>query len=325
LGAKLARFVLALAGFFFVFPPATFAQTARVGFLGSESAVGYAPLIEALRAGLRERGYVEGKNLTLEFRWAEGKYERLNALAAELAAGKVDVIVTHGTPGTRAAQQSAKGLPIVMATSGDAVASGLIASLARPGGNTTGLTALNHDMMGKRLEMLKLAVPHLTRAGVLVNANNPAVNASLFQATAAAARALDLGLQRFDVRGKDDFENAAASMARAQVKGFTMSQEGLFLGNANRLVAAALANGLAMAGGKEFAEAGALIGYGPDFVQMYRHAAVFVDKLLKGAKPGDLPVEQPTRFELIVNLKTAAALGLRIPQELLLRADRVIE
>ena len=299
-------------------------RSVRIGFLGSGSAAGYADMIAALREGLRDRGYAEGRNLVIEFRWADEKYDRLPALAAELVRVNVDVIVTHGAPGTRAAQKATRTIPIVMATSGDAVATGLVASLARPGGNTTGLTALGYDMMRKRLELLKEIMPHLSRVAVLLNANNPA-NSAIVRSMEGATRSLKLGLQTFDVRGPGEFENVFAAMAKMRVIAVTSSQEGMFLSNARRISEAAIAQRIAVAGGKESAEAGALIGYGPNFLEMYRHTATFVDKIVNGARPGDLPVEQPTKFELIVNLRTAKALGLRMPQALLLRAERIIE
>lgn len=299
-------------------------RSVRIGFLGSGSAAGYAGMIAALREGLLDRGYAEGRNLVIEFRWADEKYDRLPALAAELVRVNADVIVTHGAPGTRAAQKATRTIPIVMATSGDAVATGLVASLARPGGNTTGLTALGHDMMRKRLELLKEIMPHLSRVAVLLNANNPA-NRAIVRSMEGATRSLKLGLQTFDVRGPGEFENIFAAIAKMRVIAVTSSQEGMFLSNARRISEAAIAQRIAVAGGKESAEAGALIGYGPNFLEMYRHTATFVDKIVNGARPGDLPVEQPTKFELIVNLRTAKALGLRMPQALLLRAERIIE
>ena len=301
-------------------PPRTY----RLGFLGSESAAAFAPLVAALRAGLRDAGYAEGRNLAIEFRWAEEKYDRLAALAADLALSRVDVIVTHGTPGTRAAQKATATIPIVMATSGDAVATGLVQSLGRPGGNTTGLTALGHDMMKKRLELLKEILPQFSQAGVLLNAGNPA-NRSIVPAMKDAARTLKLGLELVEVKGPAEFDAAFRALAARRVTGATSSQEGLFLSNAKRIAEAASARHIAMAGGKELAEAGGLVGYGPDFVEMYRHAAQFVDRLFKGAKAADLAVEQPTKFELVVNLRTAKTLGLTIAQSVLLRADRVID
>ncbi len=308
--------------------PLSFAQQPvrriRIGFLGSGSAAGYADLIAALKQGLREMGYAEGANLVTELRWADEKYDRLPGLASELVRLNVDLIVTHGTPGTRAAQKATQTIPIVMATSGDAVASGLVASLARPGGNTTGLTALGHDMMKKRLELFKEIMPHLARVGVLLNANNPA-NGAIVRDMEDASRSLKLGLQSFEVRGPLEIESVFAAMAKMRITAVTLSQEGMFLANAKRISEAGMAQRIAVAGGKEFAEAGALIGYGANFQEMYRHTAIFVDRIIKGARPGDLPVEQPTKFELIINLRTAKALALRIPQALLLRADRVID
>jgi putative ABC transport system substrate-binding protein len=300
------------------------ARTFRLGFLGSESASEFEPLIAALRSGLKEAGYTEGRNLAIEFRWADRKYDRLAALAADLVKSKVEVIVTHGTPGTRAAQKATATIPIVMATSGDAVATGLVQSLGRPGGNTTGLTALGHDMMKKRLELLKEILPQFSHAGVLLAGGNFA-NRSIVPAMKDAARALKVSLELAEVKGPADFDEAFSALATKRVTGVTSSQEGMFLSNARRIAEAAGARRIAVAGGKEAAEAGALVGYGPDFREMYRHAAQFVDKLFKGARAADLAVEQPTKFELVLNQRTARALGLRIPQSMLVRADRVIE
>lgn len=300
------------------------ARSIRIGFMSSGSPAGYSELVAAMKASLRELGYVEGKNLEIDVRWANEQYDRLPALAAELVARKVEVIVTHGTPGTRAAQNATRTIPIVMATSGDAVASGLVGSLARPGGNTTGLTALGHDMMRKQLEFLKEILPNFSRAGVLLTAGNPA-NRAIVRTMEDAARALNLELELVEVKGPADFKDAFGALARKRVAGVTTSQEGMLLGNAKKLAEAALEHRVAFAGGVLFAESGALVGYGADFHEMYRRAAVFVDRLVKGAKAGELAVEQPTKFELVINLRTARALGLRIAQSTLVRADRVIE
>ena len=300
------------------------AGTARVGFLGTESEAEYANNLGALRAGLRELGYAEGKNLTFETRWANGKNERLPALAAELVMLKVAVIVTHGTPGTLAAKGATSTIPIVMASSGDAAATGLVASLARPGGNVTGMTSLLPEVSAKRLQILKEVVPRMTRLAVLYNPLNPAFKTDIAGAE-AAAKTLKVEVQRFGVRGPGEFESAFASMAEKRIDAVMVHQDGML--NANPKAAAALArkHGLPSIGFKEYGEAGGLIGYGVNFLEMYRHTASYVDKLLKGAKAADLPIEQPTHFELVINQQTAKALGVTIPRPLLARADRIIQ
>ena len=310
-------------------PLASFAQqqpakTARIGFLGSESASRYASNVNALRAGLRDLGYVEGKNIVMEFRWADGKNDRLPDLALELVRLKVDVLVTHGTPGTLAAKRATTTIPIVMATSGDAVAVGLVATLPRPGGNITGLTLLVPELSAKRLELLKEGLPRITRLAVLFNPSNPAF-ATDIKKTEILAKSMKVELQQFGVRAPNEFDGAYAAMAKARVDAVMIHQDGMLNANPGATADLARKHRLPSIGFKEFAEAGGLIGYGVDFLEMYRRAAVFVDKLLKGAKPADLPIEQPTKFELLINMKTAKALGLEIPRSLLLRADRIIE
>ncbi len=299
------------------------AKVARIGFLGLASASNTATEVGALRAGLRELGYVEGKNLIIEFRWAESSYDRLPDLAAELVQLKVDVIVTHGTPGPRAAKQATATIPIVMAHSGDAVASGLVASLARPGGNVTGSTIFVPELMLKRLELLKEAIPRITQVGVLMNAANPQIES--FKAMETAAKTLKVGLQRFDVRIPGDFAEAFTAIGKRRLEAIVIYQEAMLNANPRAIADLATKQRLASVGIKELAEAGGLIGYGVDLVAMFQRAAYFVDKILKGAKPADIPVERPTKFELVINMKTAKALGLKIPQSILVRADKVIE
>ena len=323
------RLVIALGAGALAAPLASFAQqqpakVARIGFLGAGYAIGQMAPVEALRASLRDLGYVEGKNIFIEYRWADGKYDRLPDLAAELVRLKVDVLVTYGTPGTRAAKQATTTIPIVMATSGDAVAVGLVASLARPDGNVTGLTFFDPELSAKRLELLKEAMPRLTRVAVLLNPDNPAKGPSL-QAMGITAKSLKVGLQQFDVRGPNEFERAFSAMAKGRVNAVWIHQDPMLYANIKVIANLAAKQRLPSIGFPEFAEAGGLIGYGVNFLELYRRAAVFVDKILKGAKPGDLPVERPTKFELVINLKTAKALGIKIPQTLLQRADKVIE
>jgi putative ABC transport system substrate-binding protein len=300
----------------------------RIGFLlfanAGDSA--YETLIEAFRQGLRDIGYVEGRNISIEYRYAGESHDRLAALAAELVRMEVDVIVTHGTPGSLAARQATTTIPIVMTTAGDPVGSGLVASLAQPGGNVTGLSLMITDLGGKRLQLLTELVPGLTRAAILSYALNP-FNALVVRETQDAALKLRIDLKSIGVRGGGDFDRALAATAAEQPPGaLIVVEDGLTLAKRAQIVAFAAEHRLpAMYGLKEFISAGGLASYGAHFPDLYRRAATYVDKILKGAKPGDLPVEQPTRFEFVVNLRTAEALGLEMPPTLLARADEVIE
>jgi putative ABC transport system substrate-binding protein len=296
----------------------------RIGYLGTASATTHANRIEALRAGLRDLGYVERKNIVIEFRWAEGKSERLPDLAAELARSKVDVLVTGGTPAILAAKQATTTIPIVMTGSGDAVASGLVASLARPGGNVTGSTDSVPELMAKVLELLKEIMPRTRRVAVLV-VPSPRLRSPVLAAMETAAGSLKVELQRFETREPSEFESALSKMAMSRVDALVVTTNDLFNDNIRVIADLAVKKRLPAAGAKEFAEAGGLIGYGLNFPEMYRRVAYFVDKILKGAKPEDLPVHQPTKFHLVINLKTAQALGLTIPPSLLARADQVLE
>jgi len=296
----------------------------RIGFLGAASASGYAPQLDAFRQGLRDLGYVEGKTIVIEYRWAEGNYARLPELAAELARRKVDVLVTHGVPGTLAAKGVTATVPIVMAVVGDAVATGLVASIARPGANITGSSFFYPEIAAKRLELLKEAVPRLARAALLLNPDNP-VNGPLLQAVEATANALRVEVHQVEARGPQDFEGVLSAVARSRLDALMVQDDGMFIANARAVAELAAKTRLPSTGFKEFAEAGGLMAYGVNFLDMFRRAAVFVDKILKGAKPADLPVEQPTKFEVVINLKTAKALGVTIPQSVLVRADEVIQ
>jgi putative tryptophan/tyrosine transport system substrate-binding protein len=309
-------------------PPPSSAQPTgrirRIGFLGTGTAVGMDGWIEAFRGGLRELGYVEGRNLSIEYRWADGQYERAPELATELARLKVEVLVTHGTPGTLAAKAATTTIPIVMATVGDAVLVGLVASLARPGGNVTGTAFFNPELAAKRLELLRETLPRLSKAAALLNPDNPG-NATLLQAMEVTAKSLKLELQLIEVRGPAEFEKAFKTMADKHVGAVAILEDGMI--NANLPAIAALAAGarLPSIGMPELAQAGGLMAYGVNFPEMYRRAAVFVDKILKGAKPGDLPIERATKFETVLNKKAAKALGITFPRSVLVRADRVIE
>ena len=303
------------------------AKIARIGYLAANLAAS-PHLPEAFRQGLRDLGYVEGRNVVIEYRDAEGKPERLPALAAELVALKVDVIVAAGTPPALAAKQATRTLPIVFATAADPVGSGLVTSLARPGGNVTGLSILAPELVGKRLELLKQAVPGVSRVAVLWQPGDfgERTEKDMLKGADVAARALGVRLQFVEARGPADFDRAFSDMTRARAGALTVLTSNMFLIERRRLVDLAAKNRLpAVYGGREFVDAGGLMSYGPNLADLFRRAATYVDKILKGAKPGDLPVEQPTKFELVINLKTAKALGLTIPPSLLLRADEVIE
>jgi len=300
------------------------ARIARIGFLSPTAASSNTDRVDAFRAGLRELGYEEGKNLAIEFRWADERYDRLPGLAAELVSLRVDVIVTAGTPAIRAVKEATTTIPVVMATSGDPVGFGFVASLARPGGNITGSSNFAAELSAKLLELLKESVPGAQRVAVLLNPEN-SVNERSLQAIDGIARSLKVGLRRYEVRGADAITAAFSAMARDRVEAVVLPEDDFL--NANRRAIADLATKqrLPAAGRKEFAEAGGLIGHGVNFLDLYRQAATFVDRILKGAKPADLPVEQPTKFELVINLKTAKTLGLTIPPSILARADHVIQ
>jgi putative ABC transport system substrate-binding protein len=297
----------------------------RIGFLGATSIAAYKSRVDAVRAGLRDLGYVEGKNLVMEFRWADGMYDRLPNLAAELVRLKVDVIVTGGTPGTRAAKQATKTIPIVMAVSGDAVATGLIASLARPGGNITGTTYFDPELAAKRLELLKEAVPRATRVGVLTNPDNPQTMGTTLRSLRMAAESLRLKLCLFEARSVNELNGAFAAMVKGRVDAVAIADDALFLANLGAIADIAQKKRLPSTGAKELAEAGGLIGYGVDFVGTYHRAAYFVDRIFKGTKPAELPVEQPPSFELVINLKTARALDLVISRSLTVRANLIVQ
>ena len=298
------------------------AKVFRIGFLGSATADSLPKRPEAFRAGLRDLGYQEGRDFVIEYRWADGNYDRLPALIADLARLKVDVIVTHGTPAALAAKTATT--PVVLAVVGDALGSGIVSSLAQPGGNVTGLTFFNPELAAKRLELLKETLPGLTDVGVLLNLTNP-MNVPLLPQMSRVAQPLKLELHQFHVRAPTDFEGAFAAMAAKRVGALVVIDDAVLLSNAPAVATLALKQRLPSCGWPDFAIDGGLMAYGVDFLDMFRRAATFVDKILKGAKPSDLPVERSTKFETIVNLKTAKALGLTIPYNLLARADQVIE
>ncbi len=300
------------------------AKLARIGFLGAASASGQKHAVEALRAGLHDLGYVEGKHYIIEFRWAEGNYDRLPELAAELVRLNVDVLVTHAAPGTMAAKQATTAIPIVMAISGDAVATGLVSSIARPGGNVRGSTFFLPEITGKRLELLKEVLPRGKRVAVLLNPANP-INQTLLQAMGPTAKSLKMELQQFEAREPNEFENAFSAMIKRHADAIVMIEDVVFLANAEQIARIATAKRLPSVGFTELAKAGGLIAYGVNLPAIWRRAAIFVDKILKGARPADLPVELPTKFDITINLQTAKALGLTVPPTLIARADEVIE
>jgi putative tryptophan/tyrosine transport system substrate-binding protein len=301
------------------------AKVWRIGFLGSAFASAAGVRVEALRLGLRELGYVEGRNLAIEFRWAEGNNDRLPALAAELVQSRVDVIVTQGTPATLAARRATTTIPIVFATAGDPVGTGIVASLSRPGGNITGLTDVTTDVAGKRLALLREAAPGVTRIAVLWNSSNPVAGLALKE-TEVAAQTLGLPLRSVEVRDVNRLDSAFSTIVRERAGAVVVLPDPALFDRRVQIAEMAAKNRLpSMAWTPEFAESGCLMIYGPSTAEMHRRAATYVDKILRGAKPADLPVEQPTKFELIINLKTAKTLGLTIPESLLRRADQVIQ
>ena len=298
----------------------------RIGFLGVSTPAAWTTRVEAFRAGLRDLGYVEGRNIAIEFRFAEGQYDRLPGLAAELVRLKVDVIVTHSVPGALAAKRATatNPIPVVMTNVGDAVGSGIVASLARPGGNITGDTFYVTELVAKRLEVLKDAFPRVRRVAVLANPDNAAMG-QYFQAMEIAARLLNVTLLRFDARSAADLDSAFAAMAKEGIDALTVPEDVVFIAIFKRIAESAIKQRLPSISFVEYVDAGGLFGYGANYLALYRRAPVFVDKILKGAKPADIPIERPTTFEFVINMKTASALGLTIPSTVLLRADRQIE
>jgi putative ABC transport system substrate-binding protein len=303
--------------------PAT--RVPRIGFLWATSARGAEDQAEGFRHGLRELGYVEGQNIVVEHRWADGNYERLPEFAAELVRMKMDVIMAAAAPAARAAREATATIPIVMVSVGEVVESGFVPSLARPGGNITGQSSMVTETSSKRLELLKEVLPGLTRVAVLWNAANP-LKIHDWKETETAARVLNVTLRSIEVRGPDDFDGAFAAIARDRPDALITLPDPLIRSQRERIVA--FANNIsmpAMCTAKSYVRAGCLISFGADGHELFRRSAMYMDRILKGATPGDLPVEQPTKFELVINLKTARALGIEIPATVLARADEVIE
>jgi putative tryptophan/tyrosine transport system substrate-binding protein len=298
----------------------------RIGYLMPSDAATDSTRAEAIRLGLRELGYIEGQNIAIDYRYAEGKPDWYPKLAAELVRLKVDIIVTTGVGPTVAAKNATKTIPIVMNLSADPVDAGLVESLARPGGNVTGLTLLNRELGGKRLELFKEAVPKVARVAVLYDPANPPNVRDVKELLPVAAHALGLTIQPWEVRDADGFERVFAALNKERPDGLYVTTGPLLRANEKRIAGFALKSRLPSTYNyREAVDAGGLMYYGSDQVNSYRRVATYVDKILKGAKPADLPVEQPTKFELVINVKTAKQIGVTIPPEVLARASRLIK
>ena len=329
---KRREFITLLGGAAAAWPLAAGAQqpsstVRRIGFLspGVARTMAVRGLVEAFRQGLKEYGWVEGQNISVEYRFAEGKEEALPGIAAALVQSRLDVIVADGTAAIQAAKNVTQTVPIVMAVSNDPVGTGLVASLNRPGGNITGLSILTGELVSKWLQLLTEIVPGLARVAVLSNPLNPS-SAPLLEQTKAAAQSLGVEIHVAEVQGPDRFESAFAVIKAARAGALIVLPDGMLYSQHPRIVTFSAASHLpALFGQKEVVEAGGLIAYGPNIPASFRRSAAYVDKILQGAKPADLPVEQPTIFELVVNLETARAIGLTVPASILLRADEVIE
>ncbi|MGH7301995.1 MAG: ABC transporter substrate-binding protein [Candidatus Rokuibacteriota bacterium] len=304
------------------------AEVARIGYLLPNPAAANPHLREAFLQGMRDLGYVEGRHFVINYRYAEGKFERLPALAAELVALKVDVIVAGPTPAALAAKHATRIIPIVFASGGDPVTDGLVTSLARPGGNVTGLSALSPELVGKCLELLKQALPGVSRVAVLwqPGAMGERTEKDMLKGAEAVARALGVRLQFIEARGPDDFDRAFSDMTKARAGALIVLTSPMLFSERRRLADLAAKTRLpTVFPWREGVDAGGLMAYGANAADVYRRVATYVDRILKGTKPADLPVEQPTKFELVINLKAAKALGLTIPPSVLARADHVVE
>jgi ABC-type uncharacterized transport system substrate-binding protein len=300
------------------------AKVRRIGFLGTAFASGYVRELEWIRAGLRDRGYAEGRNIVIETRWAEGNAERIREIAAEFVALKVDAILCHGLPGAVAAARATSAIPIVMADGADPVAAGLAASLARPGRNITGSFSFTLEEIGKRLQLLKEFVPPMKRVAFVVSPSEPNLDAKR-NALQAAAVSMGVDVQEYVVREGADLPDAFNAMDKARNDSVLVNNEPLLNSHAGTIAGLAAVKRLPSAGYASFADAGGLLAYGANRAALYGRAGYFLDRIFKGAKPGEIPFERAAKFDTIVNLRTARSLGLAIPQSLLLRADRVIE
>jgi len=321
------EFITLLGGVAVTWPLAANAQskTPRIGFMGNSTAALEANLVDAFREGLREHGYEEGRNIVIEYRWADGKYERFPALVAELIAAKVEVIVTAGTPAALAMKKATTTVPLVMVAVGDPVGTGLVPSLARPGANLTGLSSVAPDLEGKRLQLLREVVPALSHVAMFINSLNPFHVSSMRQAR-AAAQSMGIKLQLHDIRKSEDLDDAFAAIRKERPDAVLILADRVFLHNRERMIDFTKEQRLPNVNAyKELVEVGGLMSYGPSYEDMHKRAAIYVDKILKGAKPADLPIEQPSKFTFIVNLKAAKALGVTVPSQLLGLADELID
>ena len=297
----------------------------RIGLVSPSAASAMELRVEAFRQGLREFGYIEGQNITIEYRWGDGKDERLAQLVSELVGLNVDMLATHGVLATKIARNAGTKIPIVCFDCGDLVSTGVVESLARPGGNVTGVTLIHPETSGKRLQLLKEIVPGLTRLAILYNSENPVSQPEL-ESTQAAGRSLGLQLQAIGLKDPSELESAFSSMNRERADALIVLSDAMFLGRRKQIADLAAANRLpAIFWTGDYPKVGGLIGYGPDGLALARRAASYAYKILKGAKAGDLPIEQPTKFELVINLKTAKALGITVSPALIARADEVID
>ena len=321
------EFTTLLGGVAVTWPLAASAQskTPRIGFMGNSTAALEANLVDAFREGLREHGYEEGRNIVIEYRWADGKYERFPALVAELIAAKVEVIVTAGTPAALAMKKATTTVPLVMVAVGDPVGTGLVPSLARPGANLTGLSSVAPDLEGKRLQLLREVVPTLSHVAMFINSLNPFHVSSMRQAR-AAAQTMGIKLQLHDIRKSEDLDDAFAAIRKERPDALLILADRVFLHNRERMMDFTKEQRLPNVNAyKELVEVGGLMSYGPSYEDMHKRAAIYVDKILKGAKPADLPIEQPSKFTFIVNLKAAKALGVTVSSQLLGLADELID
>jgi len=321
------EFITLLGGAAAAWPVALRAQAIipRIGFMGNSTAALEANVVGSFRDGLRELGYQEGRNIVIEYRWADGNYARFPALVAELIAAKVDVIVTAGTPAVLAVKKATTTVPVVMVAVGDPVGTGLVQSLARPGGNLTGLSSIAPDLEGKRLDLLREIVPTLSHVAVFFNSLNAFHVVSVRQAN-AAAQTMGIKLQWHNIRKSEDLDGAFAAIRKERPDALLILADRVFLHNRQRMMDFTEEQRLPNVNPyKELVEAGGLMSYGPSYEDIHKRAAIYVDKIIKGAKPADLPIEQPSKFTFIINLKVAKALGLTVPSSLVTLADEVIE
>jgi putative ABC transport system substrate-binding protein len=316
--------ILSLCLALLALPARAQAPVPRIGFLGNSNPALEANLVGPFRDGLRDLGYIEGKNIAIEYRWAEGDYTRFPRLIGELIAAKVEIIVTAGTPATLAVKKATTSIPIVMIAVGDPVGTGIVPSLRLPGGNITGLTSISPELDGKRLELLREVVPGVSHVAVLWNSSSP-LQVVAEKQTRAAADSLGMKMLSLGVRSKEEIEAAFGLILKQRPQALLVLADRLFLHHRERIMDFAAEHRLpGVHAYRELVEAGGLMSFGPSYAGMHRRAAIFVDRILRGAKPGELPVERPASFELVVNLKTAKALGLTIPASVLLRATEIL-